>query len=381
MIDDQKLAALANWLTAGAQPQTDFIGVVGEIGKRLLAAGAPADLVGVYMTTIHPMMNGRLTYWTPRAGAKDNYVTYADMKNDIWVGTAAEICQRTARIVRHRIGETPDLDNHSSGAQLKARGYVDYVVLPLPLVHSVPSALSVGTKSPGGFTDAEVTSLRRLQAPLARVVETEQLYSNTVTILSTYVGRNAGEMVLRGQIIRGDAEIIPAVILFTDLVGFTAYSNRHTPNEVIATLNRYFDALNGPIRDNGGEVLKLIGDGLLAIFPTPDDITAQEAAAVGALAAVDDARAALTGADFDFRAALHVGDIHYGNIGSATRLDFTAIGPAVNLAARMLGAATDLGAATVCSADFAALAPARTTRLASVEFKGFDAPAEVHAVA
>ncbi len=381
MIDDQKLAALANWLTAGAQPQAEFRDVVDEVGKRLNAAGAPADLIGVYMTTINPMMLGRLTYWTPKAGARHNHVTHAEMASDLWLGTAAEVCTRSARIVRHRIGETPAFDDHPSGKGLKARGYVDYVALPLLLVHSIPSVLAVGTKRAGGFTDTEITAFRRLQAPLARVVEVEQLYANTVSVLSTYVGRNAGEMVLRGQIIRGDAEIIPAVILFTDLVGFTAYSNRHTPNEVIATLNRYFDALNGPIRDNGGEVLKLIGDGLLAIFPTPDDITAQEAAAVGALAAVDDARAALTGADFDFRAALHVGDIHYGNIGSATRLDFTAIGPAVNLAARMLGAATDLGAATVCSADFAALAPARTTRLASVEFKGFDAPAEVHAVA
>jgi adenylate cyclase len=149
---------------------------------------------------------------------------------------------------------------------------------------------------------------------------------------------------------------------------------------VVATLNRFFEALDRPIRRHGGEVLKLIGDGILAIFPTPDDRAAQAEAAAGALAAVDAARAALAGAAIDFRAALHLGDIHYGNIGSETRLDFTAIGPAVNLAARMLTAAAEMGADTVCSDELAALISDRAAPLGAFYFKGFAAPSNVHAI-
>jgi adenylate cyclase len=383
MIDDQKLAALANWLIAGALPQTDYLETVSQIARRLSAAGAPVDLLGLYGATIHPQMLGRLTYWTPAAGARHNVMSHADMQGPLWLGTAAQACQSSGRIVRHRIGENPELDGHPSAKNLKRRGFTDYVVLPLALARSfdnLDSVLGVGTKRAGGFTDEEVMAFRRIQAPLARVVELELLHTSTAAILSAYVGRNAGAMVMNGRILRGDGESIPAVILFTDLKNFTEMSNRLPPTEVIDVLNRFFDAVEGPIRDNGGEVLKFMGDGVLAIFPTPDNLAAQEAAATGALSAVDDARKALEGSDVAFRASLHVGDIHYGNIGSATRLDFTAIGPAVNLAARMLGAATEKDAATVCSAEFAALAPDRAAAIGAFDFKGFDAPAEVYAI-
>jgi len=141
-------------------------------------------------------------------------------------------------------------------------------------------------------------------------------------------------------------------------------------------LNIFFDALDSAIRANGGETLKFIGDGLLAIFPTPDDITAQTAAAMGALSSLDDARAALAGlstqgSEITFRAALHVGDIHYGNIGSANRLDFTAVGPAVNLTARMLQACSEIGVATVCSDAFAPLTQGRQNRIERSRSKVF----------
>ena len=276
--------------------------------------------------------------------------------------------------MRHRLGEAPELDDHPSAKALLARGYVEYILLPLSLTHVTTCVFAVGTKRAGGFDDEEFRALRGLQAPMARVLEAELLNTNTAAVLSAYVGRNAGEMVMHGRILRGDLENIPAVILFADLKGFTSISNVQPAEEVIAALNKFFDSLDGPIRGNGGEVLKLIGDGLLAIFPTPDDLTAQEAAAIAALSAVDDARAALAGSELDFRAALHVGDIQYGNIGSANRLDFTAIGPTVNLAARMLGAADDKGADTVCSIEFAALIPVRTEALGESFFKGFKEP-------
>jgi adenylate cyclase len=217
------------------------------------------------------------------------------------------------------------------------------------------------------------------------VVESVALHENTVSVLSTYVGRNAGEKVMDGRILRGYTEDINAVILFADLQNFTGLSNTLPPEETIALLNTFFEALDTAIRANGGETLKFIGDGLLAIFPTEDEPTAQAAAAMGAISALDDARAVLArrtdGPEITCRAALHMGDIHYGNIGSPSRLDFTAVGPAVNLASRLLLASAELDAKTVCSDDFAPLAKARCTQARAFAFKGFAEDIMVHTVA
>jgi adenylate cyclase len=319
------------------------------------------------MLNINPMVLGTLVSWTPRGGIKLVRVSHEEMAGPRWLGTIPHAAITTARVVRHRIGSDNELDRHPSVTSLKDRGYVDYLACPLIAKHAPVSAVAAGTKRAGGFTDDEVSAIRRLQAPLARVVEAEILHENTISLLSTYVGRNAGEKVLDGRILRGYAENITAVILFADLSNFTALSNSRPPAETIATLNIFFDALDSAIRANGGETLKFIGDGLLAIFPTPDDITAQTAAAMGALSALDDARAALASAstqaqEITFRAALHVGDIHYGNIGSANRLDFTAVGPAVN---------SEIGVATVCSDAFAPLTQGRSKPNREVTFKGF----------
>jgi adenylate cyclase len=127
-------------------------------------------------------------------------------------------------------------------------------------------------------------------------------------------------------------------------------------------------------------VLKLIGDGLLAIFQTPDDLTAQSAAASNALAAISDARAGLKEEGIAFRAALHIGEIHYGNIGSGKRLDFTAIGPAVNLTSRLLAAADEETGDTVCSAAFQELRPDHAELVSEVTFKGFDSAQQIYRI-
>ena len=179
---------------------------------------------------------------------------------------------------------------------------------------------------------------------------------------------------------RGDAEMIRAVIVFTDIIGFTAMSNSQPIDKTVEVLNTYFEALEEPILKYGGEVLKLMGDGMFAIFPTPDDLTAEESAALAAISAVSDARGLLQDRGITFRAAYHVGELHYGNIGGKTRLDFTAIGPAVNLASRLLNCADSEGENSVCSESFARLAPERTQELGEFEFKGFDQKQKAYAV-
>ncbi|MFN0115623.1 MAG: adenylate/guanylate cyclase domain-containing protein [Paracoccaceae bacterium] len=388
MIDTFKFDAVVNWLLAGAPPKAPLNDTIAELSRRLIAAGLPVDILELYLITINPMIMGSVYFWTKGKGAQVLRFTHAQMASDLHVGTVQHSVIETGRMIRVRMDTASPFDANAFIQTKRSRGYTDYIMCPLFGRFTPNSAFALGTKRAGGFTDDEITAFRRLQTPIAHFTETEILYQNTVTMLSTYVGRGAGEQVMNGRILRGHAENITAVILFADLRNFTALSNSLPPERIIATLNTYFEAMDSAIRANGGETLKFIGDGLLAIFPTVDELTAQAAAAMGAISALDDARAALAaeaaeaaGApEIDFRAALHLGDIHYGNIGSATRLDFTAVGPAVNLTSRLLLASAELGAPTVCSDAFAPLARLRCAPARVFEFKGFAEPVMVHTV-
>jgi adenylate cyclase len=201
------------------------------------------------------------------------------------------------------------------------------------------------TQQPGGFTAAQIAGIKAIAAPLARVTEIWALRWTASTLLDTYLGHHSGERILAGHIRRGDIKQIPAAIWLSDMRGFTALSDRLPPRVLIDLLNRYFDCQVPVILDHGGEVLKFIGDGLLAIFPIAgDDADAGEVccrvlvaarlaqANVGALPA---SAGIENFAGLRCGVALHVGEVLYGNIGGGNRLDFTCIGPAVNLAARI----------------------------------------------
>lgn len=384
MIDPFKLDALVNWLIAGAPPRAALTETFAEIVRRMTGAGLSFNMMTLHMKAINPTVFGSLVTWTPKRGVQVARYSHAEMETEVWVGSVPWHAIEAARVLHVRLGAGGAHDAHASSQRLFARGYADYIVCPLFGRFVLTGAFGLATKDTGGFAEDEMAAIRRLQAPLARLVEAEILHQNTVTLLSTYVGRNAGERVMDGRILRGFSESITAVILFADLRNFTALSNTLPPEATIALLNTYFEALDSAIRANGGETLKFIGDGLLAIFPTQDEISAQTAAAMGAISALDDARATLgarvDGPEIAFRAALHIGDVSYGNIGSANRLDFTAVGPAVNLTARMLQACTELDAQTVCSAAFAPLTRSRAAPARAFAFKGFAEPVLVHVV-
>ncbi len=385
MSDSSKITALINWLVAGAPPKQSFSGLVAEIGKRLVATGLQVDQFGLYQLMIHPEMPGRYNYWTEAAGSRLVTITAHQLRHgDLWIGSPAEACMSSRRLVVHTFGSSPAYDCRRAAQKDASRGYKQFVHTPLHSHYSLAASVATyGTKIDGGFTEDEIHTLRLIQAPLARVVEAFVLHEGTVQILSTYVGRDAGSRVLEGNIVRGDAEIIPSIVLFADLRNFTALSNTKPVSEVIETLNTFYDVAETAIAGNGGEILKFMGDGLLAIFPTPDDLSAQMAAATGAIAALEETRAALSEAnrtDIQFRAALHLGDIYYGNIGSKSRLDFTAIGPTVNLAARLMSVADELGVETVCSDDFHRLVPDRTKLLGERKFKGFELAQQTYGI-
>jgi adenylate cyclase len=378
MIDD-----LFWWLCDGAPPSADARQIVGGICEKLTAAGVPVHRFALFIYTLHPNIRGRRFSWTPDNGLEVLSATFSVFTTEEYHNNPLPHVIDTKTPVHRKLCDPDCPEDYKILAELKQQGYTDYMCQPLVFTTGEVHVVSYSTKTPGGYDADAVAALERVRLPLARLTETYMLRLNAATLLSTYVGRNCGAQILHGRIRRGDTDILESVILFADLKNFTETSNRLGGKQVIELLNYFFDAVGPSLEEHGGEILKFMGDGLLAIFPIGegDDVGQRCEQAV---AAVVSARARLKEVNLvleaeglpaaDFRCSLHVGDIHYGNIGSANRLDFTAIGPGVNLAARLLAKASSLGEDVVVSQSVAAHLAGKARPAGKVDLRGFDAP-------
>jgi adenylate cyclase len=242
------------------------------------------------------------------------------------------------------------------------------------------NASSWTTKQPGGFTEEQLAALRSLAKPLARVVEILSLNRMAASLLDTYVGNSAGERIMGGQIRRGHTETMNAAIWLSDLRGFTALSDRLPAETVVDILNQYFDCQVAAIKKHGGDVLKYMGDGLLAVFPIDEYVGDEKQVCSNVLEAAHESRTSVADLQypigdaverFRFGVALHVGRILYGNIGGGNRLDFTCIGPAVNLAARLEKIASRLQRTVVASEGFVGICRGGWSELGEFPIAGF----------
>jgi adenylate cyclase len=244
------------------------------------------------------------------------------------------------------------------------------------------------TRRPGGFTQSQLAGIEGVLAPLARLTEIYALRRIASSLLDAYVGHQAGERILAGRIRRGESEAIHAAIWMSDMRGFTALADALPPPTLIALLNRWFDCQVPAIAEHGGDVLKFIGDGLLAIFPVAGN-GAAPAACDAALTAAREAQARIAAADLavpggsarpGFGLALHIGEVLFGNIGGGNRLDFTCIGPAVNLAARLEKLTGRTGHPILASAEFARLCRQPLVPIGAFSLPGSGAAQTVFAV-
>lgn len=383
MVDQSKLSSTISWLIAGAQPPKSIERIAEECASRLIDAGVPVDVFIVNGMFIHPQFRGVQVIWTSKSGVRRKTFARDYFESRSYKSTALDACVTSKRAIRYRFeGNDPEtISQHRQAYQ--ESGYTDLVLLPLfNFDGTVTGAVEIATKHSGGFDDDQIVALRRMQAPIARMKEyfTER-FDKQIT-LATYVGEDTSKKVLNGSIALGDGEMISAVVMFADIKGFTAMSNASRSEDVLQVLNRFYASVDAAVSRNNGEILKFMGDGVLVIFPTPDDLTAQEAATSSAINSVAMARKDLAQDDtldgFDFRASLHIGEVFFGNIGSGNRLDFTAIGPTVNLASRMLDEASNRNADTVCSKDFKEIAIGISADPITCEFKGFKEPVEIY---
>jgi adenylate cyclase len=289
--------------------------------------------------------------------------------------------------VRCRLTAPADGSEFPILEDLRRDGITDYIVLPVPFSDGTSKALSLATTRAGGFPDDQVALFEAMIPAVSFNLEIQALRRTARTLLDTYVGKQSGTRVLDGQIRRGMAETVPAVIWLCDMRGFTALSECLPRGVLIEMLNQYFGSTCEAVDANGGEVLKFIGDAMLAIFPIRADAASACRSAVDAartaresLTKVNQSRAAANLAQISYGAALHIGDVMYGNIGSDTRLDFTVIGPAVNLTARIESMCKELDRSLLLSAAFVRASGIEAELVGEFVLKGLHAKQRIYAV-
>lgn len=361
------LKEITDWLIDGARSAPAPTDMMAQTCERLVAAGLPLWRVGVFIQTLHPDIFGRNFIWRPGAEVVVGTADFDIQDSEEFKSSPLAILYNKRQEVRYRIDD-PESKRFPFFDDMREEGVTDYIALPLLYVDGSVHASSWTTKRPGGFTDEDLTALRQLVPPLARLIEVIGLRRTATILLDTYVGNRAGERILAGQIRRGHTETMNAVIWLSDLRGFTRLSDRLPSEIVVDILNRYFDCQVAAIRQRGGEVLKFMGDGLLAVFPVTGDDGNAATICDEVLEAVRECRANVaeltyserghTVERFRFGLALHIGTVLYGNIGGGNRLDFTCIGPAVNLAARLEKIAGSLHRTVIASASFAQICAA-----------------------
>jgi len=381
------IAPVIDWLLHKGRRLPTREAVVGEICERVCAAGLPIERVAFFFYALHPQYFGVALYWdgakvTTRPGNHDFLLTgeYRD-------SPAARI-SAGERAIRRQL-EVPEAQlDFPFLRELKAAGLTDYVIAEVVFSDGVRNSVSLATRRPGGFTDHDIAEIEQLLHPFALVMEIHSGRDLARTLLETYLGRISGSRVLDGQIKRGDGQSIDAVIWFSDLRDSTPLSATLGEQRFLELLNEYFVATAGAVLEHGGEVLRFIGDASLAVFPTAGEPAraACERAVAAARAARKRAQAANAArrtaglAAFACGVGLHLGRVHYGNIGTPERLEFSVIGIAANKAARIEALCKDTGQDVVLSGAVAAELGARCPSLGSFALRGVAEPEEVFAL-
>ncbi|MEO8318779.1 MAG: adenylate/guanylate cyclase domain-containing protein [Bradyrhizobium sp.] len=381
-----ELQKLSDWLVDGARSSFRSPQLLGEICERLIAAGLPLWRTGIFVRTLHPDIFGYRFIWKPGSDVEVGSADFTFVDSPGFQNSPLFIVFQEGVEVRVRFDDS-ESSRFPIIEDLRAEGVTDYIALPLLFTDGSARASSWTTKQPGGFTDEQLAALRSVVKPLARLVEILSLSRMASMLLDTYVGNRAGERIMGGQIRRGHTETMNAAIWLSDLRGFTALSDRLPAETVVDILNQYFDCQVDAIRKRGGEVLKYMGDGLLAVFPIDEYVGDEQQVCSRVLEAAHESRASVADMkypigdqveQFRFGVALHVGRILYGNIGGGNRLDFTCIGPAVNLAARLEKIASNLRRTVVASEGFAGICRGGWSDLGEFPVAGFAKAARVY---
>ena len=380
---------VVRWLTNDTRDEPFLDNIFAELCVRLQQANIPVKRATLHIMIHHPQWLGARFVWADGMHeAEIARLDYDVRERSEYIGSPANEIHDGATEVRENLERDPALGRkHAVFDEMRARGLTDYVAWPFYHTLGKRHFVTFATDRHGGFEDAYIAALLKLLPVLALVSEIRVKNRLARTLLETYVGSHAGELILAGATRRGTGTTVRAAIMICDLRDFTRISDNWPRDDVIDLLNGYFDAMSEPIERHGGEILKFIGDGLLAIFP----LSAPSACA-NLLRAVSEARQAMVAlnqkngeessrAPLNYGIGVHVGDVMYGNIGSRTRLDFTVIGPAVNMASRLETLTKQIGKPVLLSRAFADFVKGEfdLERVGEYPVRGFNDPIELFA--
>jgi adenylate cyclase len=352
-MDAARAASIAKWVTEAGLTGMTELELLHGFCDRLVAGELPVARVNIVIDTLHPIHEGRVFRW--RRDDQESLDPIVEYGRTNVEGQAADNWRRSTYyhlllsgedFLRRRIGPGHPED-FSVLKELRAEGQTDYLVL----IHRFEAEGAIGemdsfysswtTNAPSGFSDEEIVLLRELASPLMLAMKCASLARIAKTLVETYLGRDAGRLVLNGRIARGVTDRIQAVLWFSDLHGFTHITETADPEQIIPFLNDYSEAIISSIYEAGGDVLKLIGDGALAIFKEEDPSRACRSALKAErlmhsrIRALNEERLSCSLPVTSAYLGLHIGEVFYGNIGSQDRLDFTVVGPAVNEVSRI----------------------------------------------
>jgi adenylate cyclase len=376
---------LVAWLLEHGRSIERIGAFVDELCWRAVATGIPLWRVTLHTATLHPQIEGLgCRWWRDRGVMEEFTITLGAEEHGEFLNSPIRGSVLNGEIARFRLSDVQGREFPLLG-RLREAGGTDYLALPLFRLLDSHPVITWATDVPGGFTDDHIARLAALAPALGAVIEARLRRRIARDLLDTYLGRQAGRRVLAGQIRRGRGERVRAVIMASDLRGSTALSDHLPADEMIELLNAYFERVAAPVQAYGGDVLKFLGDGVLAIFPV--DELGEANAAAAALQAATETLADLVALCHTLEhpdrpplcagIGLHLGDVFYGNVGAPGRLDFTVIGPAVNLAFRIESMTKELRRPLLASRAFARAVPTPLVALGTHWLRGIAEPEEL----
>jgi adenylate cyclase len=380
---------LLGWLLNDAPHCASSEALTEGFAQALQSAGIPVWRLAVIIRTLHPQLLAQaLRWWAKRPQVDVLRVPYAQSQTAEFLNSPLVPIYEGAGGIRRRLDIPDPVLDFGILEELHAEGASDYVAMPITFLDGQINVLTLASDRPGGFSTSDLGHVYEILGVLGRLYELHTMRATAVTLLDTYLGKHAGERVLKGSIKRGDGEHIEAVIWFCDLRESTPLAQSMSQEQFLGALNQFFDCMAGAVLEHSGQVLRFIGDAALAIFPVADSeaATVHERALAAAVQAnqrigeVNVKRVEKGWLPLDYGLALHVGDVTYGNIGTAERLEFTVIGDAANYAARLESLCKSVHRKVLASAAFAQYFSERFESLGMHAMRGIDAKQEVLAL-
>jgi adenylate cyclase len=369
---------IGDWLMREGRFAADNAALFSRFCERLAAAGVPLDRASMHLRAVLAQYRGVSRIWKPGEPLDERFMDHGIEKTATYLESPVRFVVEERQRLEWRLDNDRALP-FGLLEELREEGYSHYVIAPLLFAMGTSNSLAWATRRPGGFSPADLRLFDETLPVFAPVIEAKVLWRYAANMLTTYVGREPARFILEGQVRRGDVRTITAALMLVDLRDFTLLSDHESPRSVIRMLNEYFDCVFPPVRAHGGEIMEIMGDGVLAIFHQEPGSNAKDACDA-ALAAATEALAEI--ADRNGRhppgapvlqagIALHYGTVSYGNIGSGDRLDFTVIGPDVNLTSRIERLCRELDRHLILSEAFAEALSRPMWELGSFELRGF----------